>query len=273
MMVELGGRVVIVTGAAQGLGRAMSLGLLQAGARVVAADLGSNPAIAELPGLARTLGAADRLIVAPGDVTDPAQAKAIVQAAVDAFGAVDGLVNNAGLGMNGITTKILTDPKLFYQLEPEQWASVIRVNVNGPFMMAHAASQVMIARGRGMIVNILTSRATMIMRGFSPYGPSKAALEAATAVWAQDLAGTGVTVNALLPGGAADTSMIPQEESVDRSKLIQPEAMVAPVRWLMSAHADDITGRRFIATDWRDDIAANQVAANLGRDLGWPNTV
>ena len=269
----LDGKVVIVTGAAQGLGRAMSLGLLTAGARVVAADLARNPAVADLPALAAAAGARDRLIVATGDVTDPYQAKAIVQAALKAFGTIDGLVNNAGLGMNGITPKIMSDPKLFHQLEPEQWSAVMRVNIDGPFMMAHAAARVMLAQGFGKIVNILTSRATMIMRGFSPYGPSKAALEAATAVWAQDFAGTGVTVNALLPGGAADTSMIPQEEDIDRSKLIRPDAMVAPIRWLMSTHSDGVTGRRFIATEWRNDLADDQISASLGREVGWTNTV
>src|SRR5258707_1752532 len=90
----------------------------------------------------------------------------------------------------------------------------------------------------------------MMMEGFSPYGPSKAALEAATVVWAKDLAGTGVTVNALAPGGPANTRMIPATEVADRSTLIQPEVMIAPIVWLMSPRSDWVTRRRVIAKEW-----------------------
>ena len=82
-----------------------------------------------------------------------------------------------------------------------------------------------------MIVNISTNRETMRRRGFSSYGPSKATLESETTIWAQDLAGTGVTVNALLPGGASLTGMIPDEIPAElRKKLIAPEIMVVPLR-------------------------------------------
>ena len=86
---------------------------------------------------------------------------------------------------------------------------VIDTNVDGPFIMARAATPHMIAAGRGRIINITLNHATMRRRGFSPYGPSKAAVESETIIWAQELDGTGVTVNALLPGGAAATGMIP----------------------------------------------------------------
>jgi Dehydrogenases with different specificities (related to short-chain alcohol dehydrogenases) len=101
----------------------------------------------------------------------------------------------------------------------------------------------------------------MMMEGFSPYGPSKAALEAATVVWAKDLAGTGVTVNALAPGGPANTRMIPATEVADRSTLIQPEVMIAPIVWLMSPRSDGVTGRRIIAKEWD----AARLRANLRR--------
>ena len=101
-------------------------------------------------------------------------------------------------------------------------------------MMAKAVAPALVAQGWGRIVNIVTSHFTMVMDGFSPYGPSKAALEAATVIWAKDLAGTGVTVNALLPGGPGNTRMIPLDEVPDRSTLVQPEVMMAPITWLMS---------------------------------------
>ena len=101
--------------------------------------------------------------------------------------------------------------------------------------------------------------------GLSPYGPSKAALESETAIWAQDLAGTGVTVNALLPGGATLTGMIPAvfPESA-RSRLLDPAIMVPPLLWLVSSAADAISGRRVIANQWDD---ANALAAT--ESAGW----
>jgi NAD(P)-dependent dehydrogenase (short-subunit alcohol dehydrogenase family) len=83
---------------------------------------------------------------------------------------------------------------------------VIDTNVNGPFMTARCAVPFMLKAGWGRIVNVSVSQGTMRRRGFSPYGPSRAALESETIIWAQDLEGTGVTVNALLPGGATLTS-------------------------------------------------------------------
>jgi NAD(P)-dependent dehydrogenase (short-subunit alcohol dehydrogenase family) len=87
--------------------------------------------------------------------------------------------------------------------------------------MARAVVPSMIARGWGRIINISMNLQTMRRRGFSPYGPSKAALESETIIWAQDLAGTGVSVNALLPAGASLTGMIPAEVPPElRTKLV-----------------------------------------------------
>ena len=83
----------------------------------------------------------------------------------------------------------------------------------------------------------------------APYGPSKEALESATVIWAKDLVGTSVTVNALAPGGPANTRMIPKSEVGDRSTLIQPEVMMAPIVWLMSARSDGVSGRRIFAKE------------------------
>src|SRR5258707_15287843 len=103
----------------------------------------------------------------------------------------------------------------------------------------------------------------MMMEGFSPYGPSKAALEAATVVWAKDLAGTGVTVNALAPGGPANTRMIPSTEVADRATLIQPEVLIAPIAWLMSPRSDGVTARRIIAQEWDAARLASQPPQNV----------
>ena len=101
--------------------------------------------------------------------------------------------------------------------------------------MARAAIPHLLAQRWGRLINISINHETMGRAGFSPYGPSKAALEAATAAWARELDGTGVTVNALLPGGITDTAMVPDAapEKV-RLAMLDPAIMVAPALWLCS---------------------------------------
>jgi 3-oxoacyl-[acyl-carrier protein] reductase len=261
---------VIVTGGARGLGRAMALGLAKAGVRVAVADLpSSQAAIRELIGLARAQHVHERIHPIDCDVTRWEACSAAVEAAVERFGAVHGLVNNAGVGMQDIGNVLVGARKKFYEVDAGTWRNAIDVNFNGPFMMAKAIAPRLVAQGWGRIVNIETSSYTMMMEGFSPYGPSKAALEAATVIWAKDLAGTGVTVNALAPGGPANTRMIPATEVADRSTLIQPEVMIAPITWLMSPRSDGVTGRRIIAKEWDAARLASEPAEKVGTPAGW----
>jgi NAD(P)-dependent dehydrogenase (short-subunit alcohol dehydrogenase family) len=113
---------------------------------------------------------------------------------------------------------------------------------------------------------------TMRRAGFSPYGPSKAALESETVIWAQDLAGSGVTVNGLLPGGATETGMIPEgvSEAV-RSRLLQPEVMVEPLLWLASDASAGVTGARLDAARWDSSLPPEQAAAAAVEPAGWEN--
>ena len=141
----------------------------------------------------------------------------------------------------------IADPLRFWDADPERWWKMVTVNLRGPFLLARAAAPHMIARKWGRIVNVTTSFSTMIRGGNMPYGQTKAALEAGSASWAEDLAGTGVTVNVLIPGGAADTGMIPHEAIPDRSKLVPPDAMAAPIRFLASSASDGVNGKRFVA--------------------------
>jgi 3-oxoacyl-[acyl-carrier protein] reductase len=261
---------VIVTGGARGMGRAMTLGLAKAGVRVVAADLASSrPEMGEVRDAARMQGLEDKIVFVDCDVTQWSDCENAVAAARDRFGAVHGLVNNAGIGMQGFGHVQVGPRRRFYEHDAEAWRGAIDTNVNGPFMMAKAIAPVLVAQGWGRIVNVVTSHFTMVMDGFSPYGPSKAALEAATVIWSKDLAGTGVTVNALLPGGPGNTRMIPVEEVPDRSKLVQPEVMMAPIVWLMSTKSDGVTGRRFIAKEWDPALDASAAAAKAGAPAGW----
>jgi 3-oxoacyl-[acyl-carrier protein] reductase len=147
----------------------------------------------------------------------------------------------------------------------------MHTNVNGPFTMARHLTPYLVANGAGRIINVVTSFRTMQTQGFSPYGPSKAAMEAATVIWAKDLEGSGVTVNALLPGGAANTRMIPAGEISDRSTLVQPEAMKAPIVWLMSDDAKDVTGQRFIAQLWNPAVDPAVASAKASSAAGFPS--
>jgi len=259
------GRVAIVTGAARGLGRAMAEGLARAGCRVVATTARSagelDALAAKLPGM---------IVPMMADVTDEDACRRAVERARATFGRLDILVNNAGLGMRTIAPRFLVEPSRFWETDPEAWRRLIDTNVNGPYLMARAAVPAMLAAGWGRVVNISMNYATMRRAGFSPYGPSKAALESETAIWAQDLAGTGITVNALLPGGATRTGMIPDgtpEALV--STLLDPAIVVPPLLYLASARSDGVTGRRFDARAWRGEKAGPDAPPASG-EAGWP---
>jgi NAD(P)-dependent dehydrogenase (short-subunit alcohol dehydrogenase family) len=262
--------VVIVTGGARGLGRAMTLALLRGGKRVVVADLPESTAeVRQLTGIATQEQSQDRLLAVECNVTRWEQCQNVVNKAIDRFGIVHGLVNNAGVGMQDIGNVLVGKRKPFYEVDINAWRNAIEVNVNGPFLMAKAIAPQLVRQGWGRIVNIETSSYTMMMDGFSPYGPSKAALESSTVIWAKDLGGTGVTVNALAPGGPANTRMIPMSEVDDRSTLIQPEVMMAPIVWLMSARSDGVSGRRIIAKEWDADRLQRETPEKIGTPAGW----
>ena len=148
---------------------------------------------------------------------------------------------------------------------------IIETNVNGPFFVARAVAPGMISRGWGRIINISMNRETMRRQGFSPYGPSKAAVESETIIWAQDLAGTGVTVNALLPGGASQTGMIPDEVPPElRKKLISPEIMVAALLWLVWDAANKGGGKRLDASRWDNNLTPSEAADKACEAALWP---
>jgi 3-oxoacyl-[acyl-carrier protein] reductase len=106
------------------------------------------------------------------------------------------------------------------------------------------------ARGWGRMINVTTSFFTMLSPGCAPYGPAKAALEAASAIWAKEFEGTGVAVNVLIPGGPSDTRMVPPSAPFARDALIPPEALAPPAQWLASPASDGVTGRRADRLAW-----------------------
>jgi 3-oxoacyl-[acyl-carrier protein] reductase len=174
--------------------------------------------------------------------------------------------------MKYVSPTFLTEPTRFWEVDSDTWRTIVDTNVNGPFLMAKAAVPHMVRQRWGRVINITMNHDTMRRAGFSPYGPSKAALESETLIWAQDLAGTGVTVNGLLPGGATDTGMIPDgvPETV-RRQLLRPEVMVEPLLWLASEAAASITGTRLNAARWDSALPAERAAAAALENAGWAN--
>ena len=264
------GQVAIVTGGGRGLGRAMVRGLAQAGIRVVATaarELSEVDAVAEE---VRQSCGESRVLPLVADVTQEDDCAMVVDAALKRFGRLDILVNNAARGMKYVSNDFLTEPTRFWEVAPETWRLVIDTNVNGPFMMARHAVPVMLKAGWGRIVNVSVNQETMRRRGFSPYGPSKAALESETIIWAQDLDGTGVTVNALLPGGITLTGMVPETVSEKaKSAMLDPSIMVPPLLWLVSPEADGTTGRRLVATKWQAGSEGKSAAGAVTEQAGW----
>ena len=250
------------------MGSIMTLALLKDGARVAVVDNREerNQAMAR-----SAAGVADEgaLITLTADITKAADCERVVDAVLDRFGRIDALVNAAGVGMQTVRANYMSEPVRFWEVEPDRWQSVMDVNWKGAFLMARAVTPHLVEQGSGRIVNVTTSLDTMFRGAYTPYGMSKAALEAASASWAKDLEDTGVTVNVLVPGGPTNTSFIPESAPFDRSKLVQPEVMAAPIRWLVSDASEAITGCRFVGNDWDTALEPDDAAKAACRPAAW----
>jgi NAD(P)-dependent dehydrogenase (short-subunit alcohol dehydrogenase family) len=251
--IRLDGTVALVTGGARGLGLAMASGLAEVGARVMLVDRDQAALEQAVAGISESAGAGN-VRAHLCDINLAASCEKAVAAAVAEFGTLGVLINNAGRGPTIVEQSPRTRSMAFWEADPERWAEVIATNVIGTFHMSRAAAPTMIAAGWGRIVNITTSLVTMKRKGGSPYGVSKVAIEAETLIWADDLAGTGVTVNSLIPGGAADTDFVSAKTRAaaraGQAELLSPLVMVAPIRWLASPLSDGVTGARFVGKLW-----------------------
>lgn len=224
----LEGKAVAITGAGSGLGRAYALAAGAAGAVVAVGDVDADAAHRTVADLAE-MGVDG--VAASGDIADPDAARAVVHACVDHFGAIDGLVNNAGVSRVGPSWEA-TDAEV---------ARLIGVNLTGVISATHAALPRMIAQGRGSVINIV-SGALLGMPDIALYGGTKAGVLGLTYGWALEAAGTGVRVNALSP--LANTSMSDLMEGVpDRLKGPPPEQIAPVVVALLAPGAEHLNGQ------------------------------
>ena len=245
----LDGVRVLVTGGTSGLGFAMSQALAEAGARVALTGR-TEQRVHEAATRIASDGRVTGLVM---DVRDEQSVSAGVDRALAVLGGVDVLVNNAGIGMRTVNPDFMTEPAGFWQVSPDGFRDLLATNVLGYFLVARAIVPHMLEAGRGKIVNISVNEATMRRRGFTPYGPSRAATDALSHIMAADLAGTGIDVNLLLPGGATRTGMTPDSASADvQATWLDPAIMGPPICWLASRASDGITDQRIVATDFAD---------------------
>jgi NAD(P)-dependent dehydrogenase (short-subunit alcohol dehydrogenase family) len=275
------GRVVIVTGAGAGLGRAYALELAAQGARVVVNDLGvgAHGEAGEARGAAQKVvdeivAAGGQAVADTGDVADWDAGRRMVETAQAAFGGLHAVVNNAGFVRD----------RMFVSCTPEEWEAVLRVHLNGHFCVSRHAVEHWRAEqkaGRPVearIVNTTSGAGLQGSVGQSAYSTAKAGIAALTLVQAAELARYGVTANALAPNartrmtatGAFDMEAKPGEFDV-----FAPENMAPLVAYLVSDQSKGVTGQVFelkggrvnISQGWDDGPAYDKGARLAAGEL------
>jgi 3-oxoacyl-[acyl-carrier protein] reductase len=244
---KLKDKVAIVTGGGRGIGKAIAEAFAREGANVVVTAARQRN---EIEQVASKIGGTAVL----ADVSNKDDVRKLVDAVLSDFGRIDILVNNAARGMKFVNESFMTEPKPFWEADPDMWRMVIDTNISGVFLMTRSVIPHMLERRFGRIINISMNHETMKRKGFTPYGPSKAALESMSTIWAQELEGMGITLNVLLPGGATNTGMIPAAfPEPKRKELIDPAIMGPPAVYLASDDASGINGQRIIAIEWKEE--------------------
>ncbi len=269
----LEGKVAIVTGAGSpiGIGHAITMGLVRAGAKVALTDINQEwleQSISEV----REIGGDECAISIISDVTDPRSCQDTVDATIAQLGGLHILINNAGTNPRaaGLGTTSGATPTNFWENSTEAWSHVVAVNLSGNFYMARAAVVHMLEQGWGRIIGVTTSMDTMWRKGGAPYGPSKAGHEALVSIMAQELEGTGVTSNVLVPGGATYTNLTYSGDPGLRDRLIQTDVMQKPAVWLASNDSGEFNGQRIIAYYWDDSLPLEERLAKCSAPAAWP---
>ena len=235
-MISLDGRVALITGAGPNIGGVIAATLAEAGATVVCNDL--VPALAEEAAAAiRARGG--RAFVAAGDISDPETARAIVASASDQAGLVDILVNNAAL----------TIPRSLMSMSIEEWRKIMKVTLDGNFLMSQEVARRLIAAGRpGAIVNIASTSGHRGRRNAIGYCTAKGGVLNLTRAMAQDLAPHRIRVNSVSPTktgrsvGAIESAASRDFSEIPLGRLGDPQDQANAVLFLASDRASFITG-------------------------------
>lgn len=236
-------KVAVVTGAARGLGQTIALAYCREGAYLSLWDINAE-------GLKETAGEitgkiGEEALLLRTDVTREDEVDASVKITLERFNRIDILVNSAALKMAAIVPRERRATYHFWEIEPERWRDLLEVNLTGVFLCCRRVAQEMAARRAGSIINITTSDETKLRRGYSPYGASKAALEAFSLSIAKELKPLGVRVNLLQPGGAVN--LIGENDP----SLLPYDVVVPAALFLASDESRDLHGEMIVAKDWK----------------------
>lgn len=253
-------RIVLVTGAAGGIGSAITRALIAAGHSVAAVDRDADAL--------KRLATSERIHPIMADLANTTSCEEAVASTVARFGRLEAVVNNAGIGVSSLRGDAEANLPRIEELTPEIWDQFFAINVRAPMLVTQAALRHLRAAKFGRIINNTTSYRTMLR--VLPYGATKSALESMSAVWAQELEGDGITVNVLIPGGPTDTPFIADGAGWDRAKMLRPEIMGPPAVWLVSDESAGYTGHRIIAANWDTALEGSANSIKAGRAIGWP---
>ena len=227
---QLQGKVAIVTGASRGIGRSTALALASEGANLVVNYASSSSAADQVVAEIAAMGS--EAIAVAADVSKADQVDALVKTAMDQWGRIDVLVNNAGI----------TRDTLLLRMKLEDWQAVIDLNLTGVFLCTRAVSKIMLKQRSGRIVNITSVAGQMGNPGQANYSAAKAGVIGFTKTVAKELASRGITVNAVAPGFIT-TDMTHDLKSDEILKFIplgrygQPEEIAGMIRFLAAAPA------------------------------------
>jgi 3-oxoacyl-[acyl-carrier protein] reductase len=232
-------QVALVTGGSRGIGRAIVFALAREGAKVAFVYKGAREAAEQL--VAEVTKGGGSAVALQGDVAQADTASRIVEKVLSDWGRVDILVNNAGIIRDG----------LFVRLEQDDWDAVVDTNLGGVFQFCKALAMRMASQRSGRIINISSVAADFVNKGQCNYAASKGAVNSFTRALAVELAGRGVTVNAVAPGFiATDMSEAVRNKAGDliqkmipMKRLGQPEDVAAVVVFLASPAAAYVTGQ------------------------------
>ncbi|MDO9068452.1 MAG: 3-oxoacyl-[acyl-carrier-protein] reductase [Deltaproteobacteria bacterium] len=239
------GKIAVITGASRGIGRSIALALAAQGATIVAVDMdqaATDAVVLELQ------AAGGKALAVVGNVTVPADVERMIDAATEAFGRVDVLINNAGITRDG----------LLMRMKDEDWDAVLNVNLKGAFLCTRAAFKVMSKQRYGRIINIASVVGQMGNAGQANYCASKAGLIGLTKSNAREMAKRNITVNAVAPGFIA-TAMTDALSDKVRAELTAQ----IPLERLGSA--DDISNAVvFLASEASGYITGHVLSVNGG---------